>query len=249
MMNFYPYEATRPLPPTRTRGSRSRTGTAGRRPLYRRGTFWRLPGLMAILVLLVLLRGASFRYEPISRVDLASPGTPSDPSSESTVPALKREQRQLKTALDRKALSGNYIVVDVTNNRIFVRNDGRLLLEAICSTGSGIRLREGDKREWEFQTPRGLFRVRQKVEDPLWRRPDWAFVEELQPVPSKASDRLEAGMMGEYGLHFGNGYLIHGTLYERLLGRSVTHGCVRVGRDDLRAIYEASKIGTAIIIF
>ena len=28
--------------------------------------------------------------------------------------------------------------------------------------------------------------------------------------------------------------MIHGTLYERLLGRAVSHGCIRVGRDDLR---------------
>jgi L,D-transpeptidase YbiS len=38
-------------------------------------------------------------------------------------------------------------------------------------------------------------------------------------------------------------------LYTRLLGRSVTHGCIRVGDADLKAIYEAAAIGTKIYIF
>ena len=43
--------------------------------------------------------------------------------------------------------------------------------------------------------------------------------------------------------------MIHGTLYERLLGRSVSHGCIRVGRDDLRQVYRAASVGTPIFIF
>ena len=43
--------------------------------------------------------------------------------------------------------------------------------------------------------------------------------------------------------------MIHGTLYERLLGRSVSHGRVRLGRDDLRKLYAATRPGTPIYIF
>jgi lipoprotein-anchoring transpeptidase ErfK/SrfK len=60
---------------------------------------------------------------------------------------------------------------------------------------------------------------------------------------------MESGVLGDYALGFGEGFFIHGTLYTRLLGRSVTHGCVRVGDDDLKAIYEAASIGTKIFIF
>ncbi len=56
-------------------------------------------------------------------------------------------------------------------------------------------------------------------------------------------------MMGAYAIGFGDGYFIHGTIYERLLGISVTHGCVRVGADDLKNIYDRVKIGTPIYIF
>ena len=57
------------------------------------------------------------------------------------------------------------------------------------------------------------------------------------------------GLLGEYALYFGNGYLIHGTLYERYLRRSVSHGCIRVGRDDLREVYRVAPIGTPIYIY
>jgi L,D-transpeptidase YbiS len=56
-------------------------------------------------------------------------------------------------------------------------------------------------------------------------------------------------VLGEHALYFGNGFMIHGTLYERLLGRSVTHGCIRLGREDLSSIYDASPVGTQIFIY
>jgi lipoprotein-anchoring transpeptidase ErfK/SrfK len=34
-----------------------------------------------------------------------------------------------------------------------------------------------------------------------------------------------------------------------MLGRSVTHGCIRVGDDDLKAIFSVASIGTKIYIY
>jgi lipoprotein-anchoring transpeptidase ErfK/SrfK len=163
---------------------------------------------------------------------------------------LKSESGRLKAALDKKVVTGNYIVVDVTNNRIQLRNGGEVVLSGLCSSGSGIRLKNSDMgKEWAFHTPQGRFKVISKMRNPIWKKPEWAYIEELEPVPTDPSKRLERGMLGEYGLYFGDGYLIHGTLYERLLGRSVSHGCIRVGRDDLRQIYETCGIETPIFIF
>jgi L,D-transpeptidase ErfK/SrfK len=100
-----------------------------------------------------------------------------------------------------------------------------------------------------FDTPRGSFEVLSRAENPVWRKPDWAFVEEGQPIPKNPGDRLDYGSLGEYALYFGNGFMIHGTLYERLLGRAVSHGCIRVGRDDLRKVWAASRLGTHIYIY
>ncbi|HXV77051.1 MAG TPA: L,D-transpeptidase [Candidatus Polarisedimenticolaceae bacterium] len=160
-----------------------------------------------------------------------------------------RENRRLRTALARHTPREVYLVVDRANNRLYLRRGETTLLEALCSSGSGTVLHAPDGRSWRFDTPSGLFRVRSKTANPVWRRPDWAFVEEGLPLPGRPEDRFEYGSLGEYALHFGDGYLIHGTLYERLLGRSVTHGCIRLGRDDLRRVYDAAKLGTPVYIF
>ena len=56
-------------------------------------------------------------------------------------------------------------------------------------------------------------------------------------------------MMGDYAMGFGDGFFIHGTLYERLLGVNVTHGCVRLGSDDLKVLYSQVPIGTTVYVF
>ncbi len=126
----------------------------------------------------------------------------------------------------------------------------KILLEAICSTGSGTLLKDPDtQREWLFETPRGRFRVIRKAEDPVWTKPDWAFVEEGKPVPGKWSERRDPNTLGDYALYLGDGYMIHGTLYQRYLGRSVTHGCVRLGDDDLERVYRMTPVGAPVFIF
>jgi L,D-transpeptidase YbiS len=107
----------------------------------------------------------------------------------------------------------------------------------------------GKNRQWVFDTPRGRFEVLTLLRNPVWAKPDWAFVEDGQPIPRNPADRLESGTLGEYALYFGNGFMIHGTLYERLLGRAVSHGCIRVGRDDLRKVWANARIGMHIYIY
>jgi len=53
-------------------------------------------------------------------------------------------------------------------------------------------------RVWVFDTPRGRFEVLSRLERPVWRKPDWAFVEEGEPIPKDPGDRLEYGTLGEY---------------------------------------------------
>ncbi len=161
------------------------------------------------------------------------------------------ERARLVAAIGRRVPSGTYIVIDQTHNRLYLKRGEGVLLEAVCSGGSGMVLREsgGGKRVWVFDTPRGLFQVTYKAENPVWKKPDWAFVEEGLPIPEDQSERFEYGVLGKYALSFGNGYMIHGTLYERLLGRSVTHGCIRLGAKDLHKVYSQCPVGTPIYIY
>ncbi len=209
-------------------------------------------GIVGCLALAVSLSGTGYGYE---KVALGADGarTASGPQIVSVADkALIAKQRQLWAKLDRQAPRGRYIVIDQTHNRLYVKEQDRTVIEAICSAGSGVVLKESDSgkgRTWVFDTPRGQFRVLSKINNPVWRKPDWAFVEEGKPVPKNPADRLEYGTLGEHALYFGNGFLIHGTLYERLLGRSVSHGCIRLGRDDLRKVFAAASIGTPIYIY
>lgn len=125
------------------------------------------------------------------------------------------------------------------------------MLDALASTGSGTILdKPGEaKGQWIFDTPRGEFTVQSKLTNPVWVKPDWAFIEEGLAVPKSAADRIEPGVLGEYALGFGKGYFIHGTLYPRLLGKNVTHGCIRLNDEDLKSVYRLARVGTPIMIF
>ncbi len=205
------------------------------------------------VLLAVFLEGTGYVYEPYAEQPLVvSSEVPSDARPlQQHVTRLRGRERQLSARLDALAPRGVYIVIDQTQNRLYLKRGNETLLQAVCSTGSGMVLREstGKKREWVFDSPRGRFEVRTMLRDPVWRKPDWAFVEESQPIPKNPADRLDYGTLGEYALYFGDGFMIHGTLYERLLGRAVSHGCIRVGRDDLRKVWASARIGTQIYIY
>lgn len=219
-------------------------GIAGFASRHRRGL---AGGLVVVAVLFaVATRVTGYRYEPLDAARLAADLPVA--GGEATAKE-ERETRSLTAALARTAPGGTYVVVDRVNNRVSLHKGDDVLLTGPCSTGSGKTLIDATgNRQWQFETPRGRFKVLNKTRDPIWKKPDWAFVEEGEEVPRNPGDRLEYGVLGEYGLYFGNGYLIHGTLYERLLGRSVSHGCIRVGKDNLKRIYEACPIGTSIYV-
>lgn len=170
---------------------------------------------------------------------------------EKDIAKVKREISTLQRRLDGSKPKGLYIIVDTGGNKLYLKRGDEVIREAVVSCGSGGILEEpgGKKRTWVFDTPRGEFHVKSKIVNPYWVKPDWAFIEEGEPIPKKLTDRIEAGTLGDYALGFGDGYFIHGTLYTRLLGRNVTHGCVRVGDEDLKAVFKAVQIGTKIYIY
>lgn len=166
------------------------------------------------------------------------------------ITSLKAKNKMLKRKLKILSPKGIYIVVDTAQNVLYLKKNNRVLKQAVISSGSGNILEdESGRRTWVFDTPRGIYSVKTKFRNPVWIKPDWAFIEEGEPVPEDAGERLEPNVLGDYALGFGNGYFIHGTLYTRLLGRNVTHGCIRVGDADLKAIFNAAPVGASVVIY
>jgi len=147
-------------------------------------------------------------------------------------------------------LKDQYIVIDSHTNRLYLRTPDSVIFSALCSTGTGASLVDSGKgRVWRFDTPKGFYHVDSRLTDPWWRKPDWAFIEEGEPIPKKEADRLDPNIMGDYAVGFGNGFFIHGTIYERLIGIAVTHGCVRLRSDDIKRVFDSAPVGTPVIIF
>jgi len=224
--------------------------------------------VVLILGVLAFGLGAWLRWRSGRAVEVAGPAAAATAPPAASVPdadlpaavrglekgvaRLQGEVKKTDQKLARLAPRGNYIVIDSANNHLWVKRGGEVLREATCSTGSGRVLEDPTGgRSWTFSTPRGEFKVQNRLENPMWRKPDWAFIEEGEPVPDAkdAVERFEDGVLGAYALAFGDGYLIHGTLYTRLLGKSVTHGCVRLGAEDLEAVFDAAPLHTKVLIF
>lgn len=200
-------------------------------------------GLMG-LFLVTLVQSSGL---PLPNASTVRPATV-DPVSLRT---LQARYKTLAKQLTQLMPTQPYILVDTARNHLYIKRQDQVMLDALASTGSGTILdKPGDsKRQWIFDTPRGEFAVQSRLANPVWVKPDWAFIEEGLAVPKSQADRLESGVLGEYALGFGKGYFIHGTLYTRLLGKNVTHGCIRLNDDDLKSVYRLAKVGTPIMIF
>ncbi|MFH1569884.1 MAG: L,D-transpeptidase [Gemmatimonadota bacterium] len=167
--------------------------------------------------------------------------------------ALRQEHEALLAELDRRAPKTPYVVIDTRTNRLQVRTQEETVLrDAVCATGAARRF-EGRKsyQRWTFASPTGRFAVLRKEADPLWVKPTWAFLEAAEDVPVLPEDRrrFQRGVLGRFALYFAPDYMIHGTLYEINLGKSITHGCVRVGSEDLEYLYQNVEVGWPVYLY
>ena len=204
----------------------------------------------AVVLLLLLVVNAWTTNGPAPE----NPQTVQQPAAQDKagLRALQTRYKTLTKQLSQFMPNQSYILVDTARNRLYVKHQEEVVLDAIASTGSGTILDkpgEGSSQQWIFDTPRGEFLVKSKLTNPTWIKPDWAFVEEGLAVPQNSADRAEQGVLGDYALGFGKGYFIHGTLYTRLLGKNVTHGCIRLNDNDLKGVYKLARVGTPIMIF
>lgn len=146
-------------------------------------------------------------------------------------------------------VEGRYVVISLDEHMLHLMEDERVIWSAVVGTGTGTRL-EGAGQRWDFSTPRGMFRVQLKEKNPIWRVPDWAFVERGEPIPPMDDPRRnEEGMLGTTALYLEEDIAVHGTNNPELLGQPVSHGCIRMTNEAVRRLYYEVEIGTPVIIY
>lgn len=222
-------------------------------PWLRYCGYWLAPLLIIVMCLAVILIGvprmqefSQKKYAPAYSDTLAFRQSEKNAAKDATAKSVKSLQKKILTYNPKST----YLVINTTLNEFRLLRGSKLLREGICSTGSYIRLENDNNQQWFFRTPKGKFTIQGKTTNPVWRKPDWAFVEEGMKVPPENHPtRYEKGVLGDYALSLGNGYLIHGTLYKRYLGLPVTHGCVRMNDDDLESVYNNLQVGSRVYIY
>lgn len=172
-------------------------------------------------------------------------------AAETTQESLEKDITKLQGKLDKFTPTDAYMVINTNDNHFYLYKKKQLILDGLCSTGKNERLVSSDStKEYIFYTPLGVRKVLGKHKNPVWAKPNWAFVEEGLPIPPAGHpSRFESGTLGAYKLTLGDGYMIHGTIYKRFMGLNVTHGCVRLGDEDLEMVYNTMSVGSKVYIY
>ncbi len=209
--------------------------------------------LLVILIYLGFVPGILLVAPKVSElfIPVGSSGWHASASpDENRMKSLNEDLKNLEKKVDKLTPGNAYLVINTTENRFALYKNRQFILGGICSTGSYISLEGEGNNKWVFKTPRGDFKVLGKLTKPVWRKPDWAFVEEGLPIPpANHPSRYEKGTLGDYALVIGNGYMIHGTMYQRFLGLPVTHGCIRMSDGDLKIVYDTLPVGSKVFIY
>lgn len=172
-----------------------------------------------------------------------------DASYKKEVSQLNKDIQRLRKKYNSYTSGQSYIVINTTDNRFALYKNKTLVREGLCSSGANKILQAG-KKTFLFKTPKGKFSITNKRKNPYWHRSDWDFIEQGLPIPPKDDpSRWEEGVLGDYALDLVDGYMLHGTIYKRLMGMPVTHGCIRFGDEDLEVVFNTLSIGSKVYIF
>lgn len=67
--------------------------------------------------------------------------------------------------------------------------------------------------------------------------------------PYGTNQRKYLGVLGTHRLKLGDGYALHGTDQPESIGKSVSHGCVRLRNEDIETLYQMVPTGTVVYIY
>jgi lipoprotein-anchoring transpeptidase ErfK/SrfK len=126
-----------------------------------------------------------------------------------------------------KAVTGTfYVRVDKSKNTLRLFLDDTPIKTYSVATGK------------DNSTPTGEFTIKDKLVDPTWYKAG-AVIEPGSPKNHLGTRWLGFDMPG---------YGIHGTTEPNLIGKQVSHGCVRMRNEDVEELYDTLPQGTKVAI-
>lgn len=115
------------------------------------------------------------------------------------------------------------------------------------SESLGVRVFAVAIGDREDPTPIARFRIGTKRVDPFWRVPD--SIRREDPSLPELVPPSEDNPLGSRWMTLGaTSYGIHGTNVRWSIGRSATHGCVRLYDDEMQQLFERTTPGTPVQI-
>lgn len=109
----------------------------------------------------------------------------------------------------------------------------------------GVRLRDG-RRLLVLDSVVGVITDGDPYFNPLPVDEHIVFDSVLYIPPVGTLNRQLEGELGQYALDLGDGYLLHGTRDRTSIGTATTHGCIRMGDDDLAWVFAHTPVGAIV---
>lgn len=156
-----------------------------------------------------------------------------------TTVALLEKSNQLKSSLIKpgqkiKVTANKFsIVIDTKRNELFLNYDGKLFKRYKISSGAD-----------DFSTPLGDFEIKEKIKDPTWYSTGNS---DIIP-PNSADNILGSRWMGLWKSGTKTGYGIYEAIDPSDIGKHVTKGCIRMGKEDLEQLYDIITVRTSVKI-
>ncbi|MGH9731393.1 MAG: L,D-transpeptidase [Candidatus Acidiferrales bacterium] len=116
------------------------------------------------------------------------------------------------------------IVVSIPDRVLAVVENGRVVLKFRVSVGAP-----------ESPSPAGEYRVMNRVTNPVYYHPG-------EVIPAGPDNPVGPRWIG---LNL-KGYGIHGTNEPRLIGRDVSHGCIRLRNRDVKKLFARVRVGDVV---
>jgi lipoprotein-anchoring transpeptidase ErfK/SrfK len=130
-------------------------------------------------------------------------------------------------AFSDEAKDSTRIVISRNQKKLLVFTGNKLLAEFPIAVGKK-----------DSPTPLGEFQIINKIPYPTWY--------------PKGSTPVQAGKDNPLGTHWmglsAKGYGIHGTNVPNSIGKSVSHGCIRMKHNDLVKVFQMVSVGTSVSI-